>query len=106
MIKQQVEVIVLAADFEPVLLAEEGEPGPQLDEELTDMGEEPLLDGLLLGLLGKREELELVRILERLPGEVRLGPGQGPLEIRLGLALALVKAALDPLDQDVSAPAV
>ena len=70
------------------------------------MGQEPVLEFLLLGLLGEREELELVGVLERLAGEVGLGRGEGPLEVRLGLALTLVEAALDPVDEDVPAPAV
>ena len=50
MVEEEVDVEVLAADFEPDLLADEGEAGPELDEELPDVGEEPSLELLLLGL--------------------------------------------------------
>ena len=106
MIKQEIDIVVLAADLEPILLAEEGEPGPQLDEELTDVGHEPPLEFPFLGVLRDRQEAELVRILQRLPGEVGLESRERFLEVRLGLALALVEVALDPVDEDGPAPAV
>ena len=70
------------------------------------MAEQSRFEFLLGGLLGEREELELVGILERLAGEVGLGRGEGLLEVRARLALALVQVALDPVHEDAAAPAV
>ena len=55
---------------------------------------------------GERQELELVGVLERLAGEVGLRRGKGFFEIGLGLSLALVEVALDPVSEDAAAPAV
>ncbi len=106
MIKQEIEIVVLAANLEPILLAEEGEPSPQLDEELTDVGHEPPFEFPFLRFLRDRQEAELVRILQRLPGEVGLKSRECLLEVRLRLALALVEVALDPVNEDGPAPAV
>jgi hypothetical protein len=70
------------------------------------MSDEPPLDFPLLGLPGGCEELEVVGVFQQLACEVRLGPGQGALEVRARLAVPLVEVALDPMDQDVPAPAV
>ena len=59
MIEEEVDVEILAADLEPDLLADEREAGPELDQELPDVGEEPFLERLLLGLVGERQELKL-----------------------------------------------
>src|SRR5262245_37334381 len=45
-------------------------------------------------------------IIQRLPGEVGLKRRERPREVRLGLALALVEVALDPVSEDGPAPAV
>ena len=36
-----------------ILLADEGEAGPQLDEKLLDMLQQPFLKGALLGVVGE-----------------------------------------------------
>ena len=88
------------------MLADEGETGPELDEELLDVLQQPFLKGAFLGVLGEGEKLEVVRVFQRLPGQVGLRGREGLLEIGLGLALPLVEIALDPVDEDGPAPAV
>ena len=51
MVEEKVDVEIFAADFEMDLLADEGETGPQLEEELTDVGDEPSLELLLFRLI-------------------------------------------------------
>jgi hypothetical protein len=70
MIEEQVDVKILAAHLETHLLADEREARAKLDEELADVGQQPFLKGFLLELVGDRQELELVRILERLASKV------------------------------------
>jgi hypothetical protein len=88
------------------LLADEGEAGPQLDQELLDMREQPFLEGVFLSFFGEREELEVVGVFEDLAGEVGFGGGEAPDEVGGGLALAPVEVALDPVYEDGAAPAV
>ena len=64
------------------MLADKREPGPELNEELPDVGKKALLEGLLLGFLGERQELELVRVFQRLAGKIGLESREGPLEVR------------------------
>ena len=76
MIKQEVDIKILAAYLKPNLLTDERETGPEFDQEFADVGEKSLLDGLLFGFLSERQKLELVGILERLAGEVDWGLGK------------------------------
>src|SRR5262249_23809200 len=106
MIEEEIEVEVFAPDFEPVLLADEGEAHAELEEELADMFDEASFEIALFGLSGEREEVECVRILQQLASKIGLWRRQGALEVRASLALAAVEIALDPVDQDVAAPAM
>src|SRR3954453_8126432 len=106
MIKKQINVVILTTDFEANLLADKRETCPQLEQELPDVGYETSLNLPLLGLSRRCEKLEVVGILQQLACEVRLGQGEGTLEVRARFALPIVEIALDPMDQDVSAPAV
>ena len=53
MSQQKIDAKILAADLESVLLADKGEVGPELDQKLVDMLQQPFLKGAFLGLLGK-----------------------------------------------------
>jgi hypothetical protein len=54
MIKEQIDVKIVAADFEVDVLPDEDEAGPEFQEELTDMGEQAALQLALAGIVGQR----------------------------------------------------
>ena len=59
------------------------------------MVHETLLQLPFRARLGGAEEVEQVRVLERLRGQIGVGRRQRPREVGDGAALALVQAALD-----------
>src|SRR5690606_11005954 len=105
-IEQQVDVEVVVAELEVHLPAHEGEAAAEFEQEALDVVDQGLLDLALAARVGGAEEVEQVRILEDLRGHVRVGRGQGVLEVVERLALALVGAAVDLELQDAAAPAV
>src|SRR5206468_1249868 len=105
-VEQQVDVEVVIADFQVKLAADEGEALPQLQQETLQVVEEtrlqlPLVEGCFEG-----QQVEDVRVFERLPREVGLRRGQQPLEVRQGLSMPAMGLRLDHGEQDVEAPAV
>jgi len=56
--------------------ADEGETGPEFQEELTDVGQEAALQFPLVSVVGKGEEIEVVGILQGLLGQVGLRRGR------------------------------
>src|SRR5262249_37349098 len=105
-VEQQVQGKVLTADFQVILLADKRAPDTQLQEELAEVLDQPLLHHGLLGGVGQGEEVERVGVLEDLTGQVRLRRREGALEVGDGLALTAIQAALDLKLQNIAAPAV
>lgn len=60
----------------------------------------------LANLVGQAEEIEGVRVLEQLLGQIGLGRRQGLLEVRNGPALAAVKVRFDLMNQHGAGPAM
>ena len=60
----------------------------------------------LVGFSAEREELKIIGVFKKLPGEVGLRRGQGAVKIGLRLSLARIEIALDLVDEDIAAPAV
>jgi hypothetical protein len=54
MVKQQIDVEILAADFEVYLLSHKSETGAQFDEELADVCEQPFFQFAFSGLVSQR----------------------------------------------------
>jgi hypothetical protein len=106
MIKEQIDVEILTTNFEANLLADKRETCAQFEQELPDVGYETSLNLSLLGLLGRCKKLEVVGILQQLTGKIGLETGQGALEVCARLALSLIEIALDPVYEDIPAPAV
>ena len=95
MVEQQVHVEVAVADLQEHLPADESESGPHLQQEALDVFHETLLELPFPARLGGAEEVEQVRILERLRGQIGVGRRQRLREIRDRLPLPLVQAALN-----------
>lgn len=106
MVEEQVEVVLLPPDLKRVLAADEGEAHAKFKEEVTDVRDERLVDLPFGGTGTEGEEVEDVRVLDRLPGEVELRGRQGLDEVHDGQVLAFMEPALDLEDEDVPAPAV
>src|SRR5262249_41378207 len=68
--EQEVDVEVLAVDLKVHLAADEGESNAQLEQEDTNMLEQPTLEVSFLRVRPEREEVEHVRVLQRLLGEL------------------------------------
>jgi hypothetical protein len=71
--EQQVNVEVIAPDVEVHLPAHEGEPGAQLAQGIDDSVRQRLFQVPLGDLTGEAEELERVRILGDLLGQLGIG---------------------------------
>jgi hypothetical protein len=72
-VEEEVDPELLRPHLERHLAPDEREPLAELEQEVSDVPHEPLLDHALLGVFGDAEEVELVGVLERLAREVRLG---------------------------------
>lgn len=59
-----------------------------------------------MGFIGKSEEIEVVRVLEKLPGKIGLRRWKRVLKVCHGLSLPAKEMALDLDNEDVPAPAV
>ena len=69
------------------------------------MKEQPALQFPLFGRGSEGEEIEIVRVLQDLFGELRVSRWQSAREIGEGFALPLMQPALNLMNQDIAAPA-
>ncbi len=88
MIKQQIEVIVLATDFHVVLPTDEREADTEFEQEFLDVVEQTLFEVALMGVAADREEIEIVWVFECLFGEIGLRWRQRALKVGDGFACA------------------
>lgn len=72
-IEEEVDLVVLAGDLQPVLTANEGEARSQFEEELLDVLNESGFYVSLISILGQCEEIEVVGIFQELLGQIGLG---------------------------------
>src|SRR5262245_53178765 len=100
--EQEVEEEVLAADLELHLAADEREADAELEEEVAHVRYESALEVSLLRLGPEGEEVEDVRVLQRLLREVRARRRQRGLEVGQRLASALVQGRFDLGDEHVA----
>ena len=77
-VEQQVHAEVAVANLKEHLPADEGESGPHLQQEALDVVYETLLKLPFRARLGGAEEVEQVRVLERLRGQIGVGRRQRP----------------------------
>src|SRR4051812_2255854 len=105
-VEEEVEEEVPAAHGQRILGADEGEAGAQLEEEATDLLDQPPVEVALLGLVAEVEEVENVGVFEGRAGEVGLRRGEDAVEVVEGLPLPAVEAGLDLVQEDGPRPAV
>lgn len=105
-VEEQVEIEILATDFEVVLTADECEALAEFENERPEVVEQAALQLPLGNVIRDVEELEAVGILHQLPRQVRLRRWQGLGEIRDCFALAADQPAFDLVDENSAAPAV
>lgn len=75
MIEEQVDVEVLLAHAHVHLPPDEGEAHAELQQEALDVGDEARFELPLLRVARERQEVEDVRVLERLPRGRTAAPG-------------------------------
>src|SRR3954464_3865877 len=75
-VEEEVEEEVPAAHGQRILGADEGEAGAQLEEEATDLLDQPPVEVALLDLVAEVEEVEDIGVFEGLAGEVGLRRGE------------------------------
>jgi len=94
-VKEKVDKEIGTIDFEMDLTAQVGKPGAELDKEIRDVVHKRLLDRTLLGFAAQFKEVELIWILQRVAGEIRIGAGDSPCEVRDGLAAVVWRRRSD-----------
>ena len=97
--EEEVDVEVLAPDFEVHLAAHEREADAEFEEEIAHVLEQAALEVPLLRIGAQREEVEDVWILQGLLREVGVGRRERALEVRECLACALVQAGFNLAEQ-------
>lgn len=103
-VEEQVQEEVVATDLEMHLAADERKPGTELEQEVGDMLDQRRPDLPLQRLLAEPEEVQPIRILQRLPGQIGVRLRQSLLEVGDRLARPLDAPRLDLHHQDVARP--
>jgi len=85
MIKQQVKIIILTADFQMILPADKGEADTQFEQKFLDVVEQTLFEVAFMCVTAECEEIKIVGVFERLFGEIGLRWRQGALKVGDGL---------------------
>ena len=106
MIEKEVDVEIVASHFERNLPSNEGEAGPEFDEELGDVLDEGGFDGAFFSLFAESQKIEAVGVFEGLAGEVGLRQGQAEVEVGDGFALPLQTLGFDMDVENVARPTV
>ena len=81
MVEEKVDEELVAADFEPVLAADEGEARAELQEEPGHIANQALFDVAFMRLGAEAEEIEVVWVLQDRLGEFRFRGGQLAVEV-------------------------
>lgn len=89
-----------------MLASVEREAAPELEQEALDVVDEGLLQFALAGVLGEREEVEDVGVLDRLQSVLCVVGLQRRGEVRQGVPLALVQTQADLALEVADRPAV
>lgn len=75
MVEEKIDPEILTANFERNLAADEGKANTKLDEKLAEVGKEPSLKVAFLRFLRKRQEVEVVEVLDELLSKIGCGLG-------------------------------
>lgn len=90
MVEEEVDVVILTADFETHLVADEREPDSQLEQELAQVFDESVLQIAFARVRRERQEVEIVRILEQFLREIGFRREQRSPVIRQRATLSLM----------------
>ncbi len=90
MVEEKIDSVVLACHLKRHLSANEREADSQLKEEVLDVADKAGLYVSFVSIPGEREEIEIVRVFEKLLGKIRLGLWKRGLKVRGRLPLATV----------------
>ena len=88
------------------LASDQGEAGPQLQQEALDMAQQASLDRTFVGVVAQVEEVEEVGVLGDLLSKIGLRGRQGRREVAHRPALPRVQRGLDLQGKDIARPAV
>ena len=72
MIKQQVEIIILAADFHVILPTDKREPDTEFEQKFLNVVEQTLFEVALVRVAVQREKIKIIGGIQRLFREIRL----------------------------------
>jgi hypothetical protein len=106
-IEKQINEILLLAEREPVLAADEAETVAEFEEEHLEAGDQPVFEFALLDRAFEAEEFEVVGTFEhlvRLPGQM-LRQGEGEVVGFLLRHRPFISPGFDLVQQDVARPA-
>jgi hypothetical protein len=106
MIEEQIEIVVLVADLEMVLAADEGEALAEFEDQGSKVLDERAFQVALEDFRTERQEVEGIGILDDLLGQGRLFGRQRAREVGQRATLACEQVALDLVGENVAAPAV
>jgi len=104
--EQQVDVEVVAVDFEVVLPADEREAVAELEQERLEPRDQGVLEVTFGGGLGEVEEVQDVGVAGELLGELAVGGGELGGEVGWGGPDPMVQVGGDVVGEDVAGPAV
>ena len=89
-VKEEIDVEIAATDLQVHLAADEGKADTEFQEELADVIQESTFELPLTCIVGKREKVKIVGVLQDLMGKVGLGQRQGAFKVGQGLSLPVV----------------
>ena len=103
MIKEQIQIKIIAADIQMILVTEESKSRPQLQKQPRDLRHQRPLNVPLHHVLPEGDEVEHIGVLHHLLRELTLLRRKRHSEVvdLFGKRLPLIKSALDLMDKDV-----
>ena len=106
MVKQQVEVIILAAYFHVKLPTDKREADAEFEQKILDVVEQTLFEVTFMCVTAEREKIKIVWVFERLFGEIGLRRRQGALKVGDGFAFAFVQLRFNVVREHRARPTV
>lgn len=86
--------------------SDKGKASALFQQKAGDVCDHGCFDGAFIGFCADGQEVENIRVLEDVPGQVGLWFGQTLFEIGDGLAFPFPQTGFDLHDQDIAGPAV
>ena len=103
---EEIDEEFVAVDVEPILAADEGEPGAELEEESFDVGDQGPFEVAFGDRISEGEELQVVGVFDELLHELGVAGGESGGEVGRGGADTAVQLAHDLVDEHGPGPAV